>query len=297
MKTNPAKQLIFSLLFLLYSGNTFSQGFGSPTVVIPTGGQTCIPLTVSGLPTSLFNYQTPNAFPVLLYVEINIQTTHPWTLHITLVSPQGTSLVLSSLNGFGGGNNYTGTSFVNPPGGNINAAMPPFTGYYEPEGLPGLSVFDGQNPNGTWYICVNDTMTDTTSVGGGPPGFGATSSGSGTIGFGGGGGGGGGGAGCLGVMPPTGGVVCPGLPLPVSWLYNLPGWVFSPSTVSAPGTYMVTGTDPWGCQDTELITIYDGTIDLGPDASANVCAGQTTNLFAYFDSSNPIIMTYDCFYN
>src|SRR5262245_21585714 len=44
-------------------------------------------------------------------IEINISTDHPQTLSISITSPEGTTLVLSSFNG-AGGFNYTNTAFT-----------------------------------------------------------------------------------------------------------------------------------------------------------------------------------------
>ena len=95
----------------------------------------------------------------VLINNIAIDISHTWDgdINLTLVSPEGTSLDLTSGNG-GSGDNYTGTVFQdgNP---NISSGSAPFTGMWEPEGGTFLATFDGEEINGDWIVQVEDTAT------------------------------------------------------------------------------------------------------------------------------------------
>jgi T1SS-143 domain-containing protein len=88
-----------------------------------------------------------------LNVLINLNHTWDWDLNIFLISPEGTRVELSTGNG-GSGDNYTNTVFDDEASTNITAGSAPFTGSFRPEG--DLSALDGENPNGTWTLEIND---------------------------------------------------------------------------------------------------------------------------------------------
>ncbi len=109
----------------------------------------CFPITVTGLPTQI------NMSYGLTEVCINIQHPEVGELKIYLKSPSGDSISLSENNG-GLFANYNNTCFaMNGANGYIYAANAPFTGTYIPQrSINGFN--DGQNPNGTWLLCVKD---------------------------------------------------------------------------------------------------------------------------------------------
>ncbi|MCF6308760.1 MAG: proprotein convertase P-domain-containing protein, partial [Flavobacteriaceae bacterium] len=88
----------------------------------------------------------------------SIEIPHTWTsdLDIQLQSPMGTILDLSMGNG-GSGDNYTATVFQDG-GADINAASPPFTGTFEPEGGTFAAAFGGEDLNGDWTLIVTDNF-------------------------------------------------------------------------------------------------------------------------------------------
>lgn len=88
-------------------------------------------------------------------VNITLDITHTWDsdLTISLISPEGTIVVLSSNNG-GSGNNYTNTVFDDAGVTNITSGSAPFTSTFRPEG--NLSDFNSENPNGSWTLRVFD---------------------------------------------------------------------------------------------------------------------------------------------
>ena len=88
--------------------------------------------------------------------NVSIDITHTFTddLEITLISPSGTSLILTDDNG-GTGEDFTNTVFQDG-GADITAASAPFTGTFEPEGGTFASTFDGENVNGLWTLNIVD---------------------------------------------------------------------------------------------------------------------------------------------
>lgn len=106
-----------------------------------------IPITVTGLPAAI-----DTNFGV---AHICLNITHPYLadLHISLVSPSGTSVVLIQDIG-GAGDNFYGTC-LGMDGTAFTNAIPPYTGIFFPAG--DVSSFNnGQNPNGTWQLVIED---------------------------------------------------------------------------------------------------------------------------------------------
>lgn len=107
-----------------------------------------IPVTVSGIEaTSLTG-------GMLKSVCINVS--HAWDsdLILSLVSPQGTELILADQEG-GSSDNFINTCFTDDAGTNITEGYAPFTGSYIPEG-GSFDVFNGENPNGVWNLKAID---------------------------------------------------------------------------------------------------------------------------------------------
>lgn len=89
-------------------------------------------------------------------VEINLTHTFDGDLEISLISPAGTSLDLSSDNGFNG-DNYTNTVFQDGGASVVQgAAGAPFTGVFEPEGGTFAATFGGEEVNGVWTLSICD---------------------------------------------------------------------------------------------------------------------------------------------
>ncbi|QLG44230.1 proprotein convertase P-domain-containing protein [Costertonia aggregata] len=103
---------------------------------------------------------------IITDVNVSLNITHTWNadLDISLISPSGTTVVLSSDNG-GSGDNYVNTFFDDSGSINIISGSSPFTGTFRPEG--NLSDFNGENANGTWVLRVfDDTGGDTGTLDG-----------------------------------------------------------------------------------------------------------------------------------
>ncbi|MFK7781826.1 proprotein convertase P-domain-containing protein, partial [Psychroserpens sp.] len=97
--------------------------------------------------------------------EINLNIDHTFTgdLEISIVAPDGTTVVLLSDSNGGSGNNYTNTSFTPNASTSITSGSAPFTGDYLPEG--NFSDLNGLSANGNWTLKVCDNAgQDTGSV-------------------------------------------------------------------------------------------------------------------------------------
>jgi len=88
-------------------------------------------------------------------VNVKINIDHTWVsdLDISLQSPAGTVVELSSDNG-GGADNYTDTVFDDAAATSILSGSAPFTGTYQPEGS--LAAFNGEMTLGDWTLIVFD---------------------------------------------------------------------------------------------------------------------------------------------
>lgn len=142
------KKLLSLLLFVtpvLLNAQTFNGG-GGPIQDFQT---TDIPIAVSGLPTAL----NTTIFGIER-VCINLTHTYDGDLTLSVVAPDGNSVLLMSAIG-GDGNDLTGTCFQWDAPNSIAAGTAPFTGNFEPlEELGYLN--NGQNPNGTWIVRAYD---------------------------------------------------------------------------------------------------------------------------------------------
>ena len=101
---------------------------------------------------------------VITDVNVTININHTWDsdLDIYLIHPDGTQVELSIDNG-GSGDNYTNTVFDDQATTPITSGTAPFTGSFIPE--QPLSVLNGKNCNGIWYLKVaDDSSSDTGSL-------------------------------------------------------------------------------------------------------------------------------------
>ncbi len=146
-------QLRFTLtIFLLVitgigNAQTF---FGNGGSIPDNGNSVDFTIPVSGLPNSI----DTSGFGL---EEICISIIHTWDsdLDISLVAPDGTSIILIS--GVGGGDdNFSGTCLRSDVTNSIVQGNAPFLGTYRPMGQMGL-VNNGQDPNGTWTLHILDT--------------------------------------------------------------------------------------------------------------------------------------------
>lgn len=136
-------------LFVSFSYTSFCQTFTGGTGPINDNTTIDIPVTVSGLPATIdttnFGLET---------VCINLTHTYDADLTVWIVAPDGTVGMLFSNTG-GGDDNFTNTCLNTDAATSLSAGSAPFTGTFKPSGQMGL-VNNGQNPNGTWKLRVND---------------------------------------------------------------------------------------------------------------------------------------------
>jgi subtilisin-like proprotein convertase family protein len=137
---------------VLSSGTTNTYSTGNLAVAIPDDGSVEVPVDVTTDGTIL---------KAVALVRLN----HTWDadLSISLISPAGTEVALSSGNG-GNGDNYgsgtndcsgTPTSFNDVAATSITAGTVPFAGAFRPE--EPLSAFAGENQEGGWILRIADT--------------------------------------------------------------------------------------------------------------------------------------------
>ncbi len=93
-------------------------------------------------------------------IMINIEHTFSGDLQLSLISPNGTSLLLANNLGGSTSNAYTGTIF-RLGGEEITTASPPFTsGTYSPQGGDLATIFSGEEIQGDWTLQVCDTADE-----------------------------------------------------------------------------------------------------------------------------------------
>jgi subtilisin-like proprotein convertase family protein len=95
------------------------------------------------------------AAPITKVVVVLGTVTHTYDgdLDISLVSPMGTTVDLSSANG-AGDNDYVSTIFADAATAPIVGALAPMRGVFRPEGM--LSTLNGQSAAGAWTLKVVD---------------------------------------------------------------------------------------------------------------------------------------------
>ena len=94
---------------------------------------------------------------IITDVNVTVNIEHDWDsdLDISITSPDGVTVDLSSGNG-GGGDDYIDTIFDDDATSPITGGAPPFTGSFQPEG--DLNDFNGDFSDGIWVITVSDTF-------------------------------------------------------------------------------------------------------------------------------------------
>jgi len=113
------------------------------------------------VPKSILDQQTARSYLTITDdwiiddLDLKLDIVHTWVadLTISLVSPTGTTVLLSASHG-GDGNNYTDTRFDDEASDTISSGAAPFSGSFRPD--QPLSVFDGQSTQGTWELRIED---------------------------------------------------------------------------------------------------------------------------------------------
>lgn len=91
-------------------------------------------------------------------IRVKVNISHSWDsdLILTLISPDGTQVILSNRNGDSGAN-YTNTVFDDSAATSITSGTPPFTGSFKPQAP--LAGLQGTAINGNWKLQVSDVST------------------------------------------------------------------------------------------------------------------------------------------
>jgi subtilisin-like proprotein convertase family protein len=151
------KQLLIGIA-LFFLANSYSQTFtGSVGLISDDGQQNDFLLTVSNLPSTTLN-------TTLGIIQVNLDISHPndSDLKVSLISPDGTTIIL--FNGIGGvGDNFTKTSFSPLASITINSGSAPFSSAFKPsQSLANLN--NGHNGNGVWKLRITDSKLQDVGV-------------------------------------------------------------------------------------------------------------------------------------
>ncbi len=140
---------------------TSRQQTAFPTASIPATGVANSRVTIAGF--------SPGQQISNITVNVSIQHARSRDLILTLIAPDGTSVLLAQNRGGNTANAYNNTTFSDSGSLSISTATPPFTPgttniSYRPEPLPAgnaLSKLIGKNPNGQWTLQIQDTVAGT----------------------------------------------------------------------------------------------------------------------------------------
>lgn len=150
-KSSPMNRCHNILILLLLTVSLNAQTwFGTGGIIPDDGTPVMFPINIS-----ILNPATLDTMHGLAGVGINLAHPYDSDLLISILAPDGTSVVLTSGNGWDG-DNYTGTHFTDTASLSITQGAPPFTGYFRPQEMLG-SINNGQAGNGTWYLRILDT--------------------------------------------------------------------------------------------------------------------------------------------
>jgi len=113
-----------------------------------------VPVPIVDLATSSSTMSVSGTGPVA-DVNVTINLTHTWDsdMVISLVAPDGSSVILSQNRG-GAGDNFTNTTFDDSAATAIGAGVPPFTGTFRPD--QPLANLIGVAGDGTWTLQIQD---------------------------------------------------------------------------------------------------------------------------------------------
>lgn len=145
------KTIYILFFFLLHHFFSSAQTYNGTGDTIPDDGTSIdFPIYISGLPTSI---DTTNFGLESVCLDI----IHSWDadLEVSLIAPDGTSVLLFTGVGWDG-DNFTNTCFRSDAATSIVSSWAPFTGDFKPMGSLG-KVNNGQDPNGVWLLHIYDT--------------------------------------------------------------------------------------------------------------------------------------------
>jgi len=151
--------------------NSCGTGTASTAFSFTTANIVCDSFASSDIPKTIDSAGTNPAISTIditagvsitdLNIQLNINHTWDSDLDITLTSPSGTVVELTTDNG-GSGNDYIDTIFDDEAGTSVTTGSAPFTGSFSPEGV--LGDFDGESSFGTWTLTVFDDAAGDTGT-------------------------------------------------------------------------------------------------------------------------------------
>ncbi len=141
--------------YIFHTGKNVNPTYayaGSP-VSIPDNSATGASVTVS----------VPDVNTIVdVNVKVNVNHTFDGDLTLSLIGPDGTTVLLSNRRG-SSGDNFTNTVFDDQATTPIASGTAPFTGSFKPDAL--LSAFNGKAPAGTWTLkAVDSASTDVGTI-------------------------------------------------------------------------------------------------------------------------------------
>lgn len=130
----------------VYEAGISSIPSGTVNIAVPDNNTawTTIPLVVSGVPGTILDVN----------VTFNATQTYVGDMEFRLVGPDNVTTVNLITRRGGGGQNFVSTTLDDQAVASISTGSAPFTGSFRPEQV--LSIFNGQNPNGTWRLQARD---------------------------------------------------------------------------------------------------------------------------------------------
>jgi gliding motility-associated-like protein len=144
---NPCAQGSYSSVYRFTTANIICKDFIAtdiPKIILATS------------PNTVISTMNVNELMDLAYVKVKINITHTWAsdLTISLISPKGTTIVLSRENGQDNGQNYINTVFDDYATIPISSGITPFTGNFKPD--EALSALSNESAFGNWQLKVSD---------------------------------------------------------------------------------------------------------------------------------------------
>lgn len=114
-----------------------------------------VAISATGTPTVTSTLSIPATIGTITKLTVNMSIAHTFDgdLVVTLISPDGTRVILTQQFG-GSADNYTNTVFDDAAATSISSGTAPFTGTFRP--FEALSSYIGKSAPGTWTLEVKD---------------------------------------------------------------------------------------------------------------------------------------------